>query len=173
VSYSLDASVTHFISTSVPIQIQRNSKARVPYHLVHPLWVYHCVDSNKLLSVDPFKLGGPSLQNNLRFLQQKQSTAPVAEPKSSNGIDNAAIQPDSLSNSSSGLSPSKSESPTKRMQTSEENPNFINDYLSQSRLHHLSSWKARLISQIKENLGTQPITAGRSDACHVTYVSSS
>lgn len=53
-----------------------------------------------------------------------------------------------------------SESPTKRMQTSEENPNFIADYLSQSRLHHLSTWKSKLIAQIKANMPDTNLSSG-------------
>lgn len=49
---------------------------------------------------------------------------------------------------------------SRQMQTSEENPNFIADYLAQSRLHHLSTWKSQLISEIKDNINTQQKVVG-------------
>lgn len=164
VSYSLDANVTHFVATAIPVYIQRKAKIKLPYHLVHPLWVFQCAASNKLLSVDLFALGASSLVHTLKMFE-KRLVMPEKAVESNGAEKNSAadVQPALVSEGSTVLaaSPMKlANSPPKRMLTSEENPNFIADYLSQSRLHHLSSWKTQLIARLKDNIGQQPVPAG-------------
>lgn len=54
--------------------------------------------------------------------------------------------------------------PQHRMQTSAENPNFVADYFSSSRLHHLSSWKIKFQEELELYLAStnkSPSTGAR------------
>lgn len=123
VTVIVDKETTHYISPSIPVYYYRNiDNIKENMSLVSPDWVIDSVKSNKRLPTLDYLLITPQISKYV-----SAHTEDNIEPKQS---------------------PDKPNRKRQRLLTTMENPNFVKDYMSSSRLHYLSTWKNELQTKI-------------------------
>jgi len=149
-SHDIEAGISHFVATEIPVWLLRKNQtpnvSTVKFKFVHPRWLVDSITAGVLLPTDNYKLRGDINRQTLdSFSISSSSAAPVAEATAppSNPPFLAPALPNPPSNAGA-----QTRQVTNRMLTSAENPNFVREYFENSRLHHLSAWKAKFQEQL-------------------------
>lgn len=132
--YSLSSSVTHVIASNLPAAKLRKMSAS-SCQVYKPEWITDSISADKLLPTDKYRLCSTTHgQKRLKF--QPVEAAPLAGPAPLTGPalpmeQQCSPSKGTLSNSSSSVASAGSS-------------NFVSEFHSHSRLHHLSTWSNEL-----------------------------
>eukprot|EP01129_Flabellula_baltica_P009227 TRINITY_DN3736_c0_g1_i1.p1 TRINITY_DN3736_c0_g1~~TRINITY_DN3736_c0_g1_i1.p1 ORF type:complete len:713 (+),score=175.33 TRINITY_DN3736_c0_g1_i1:152-2290(+) len=140
VVHFIDSTVTHFVSTELPVHLKKKLST-LKFVTVSPLWVLDCIVQEKKLPVHGYRTDLDKNTSVEDFVEDRRDESELEED-----IEIEEERRDELE-VDTGIRDEKS---SKRMLTSEENPNFILDYFSKSRLHHLSEWKTLFTEKMIE-----------------------
>nr|XP_047127953.1 DNA repair protein REV1 isoform X2 [Hydra vulgaris] len=154
--------VTHVIATNLTSSKIKDLKKND--QVVHPDWIVDCVSAGKLLPVDKYllystnKRDGTELKFNFDAKKTPESLqSHIIVPKTGKCLSENECIPH-LKNENGCIPHLKNENgciphlskhdysvnETKKLPCKAGDPNFISEYYSHSRLHHLSMWKAEL-----------------------------
>ncbi|XP_065648104.1 uncharacterized protein LOC100208934 isoform X4 [Hydra vulgaris] len=144
--------VTHVIATNLTSSKIKDLKKND--QVVHPDWIVDCVSAGKLLPVDKYLLYSTNKRDGteLKFNFDAKKTPETLQshiivPKTGKRLDENECIPHLKNENECIPHLSKhnySVNETKKLPCKAGDPNFISEYYSHSRLHHLSMWKAEL-----------------------------
>uniref|UniRef100_UPI00358EE42E DNA repair protein REV1 isoform X2 n=1 Tax=Myxine glutinosa TaxID=7769 RepID=UPI00358EE42E len=142
--YLSRSSTTHIIAVNLA---HSKFQALLGHKVVHPQWITNSIAAGKLLSYVPYRLQSAYAhsQKTLNF-----STAPFLNQASVDTLPSVDC---------TGQSPVQAEYVLKKSSTSSEkshraawsgNPEFISEFYSHSRLHHIATWRSEFDALIGE-----------------------
>lgn len=170
--------ITHYVNCFLPIYFLRElDKIKSKMALVSPHWILDSIANNKRMPTLSYSLNvvnadGVSSdgQTRISFASNSISTTssttqpsnalpvPISEasvPKPPTAASSVPTLVDDDSDDDMEYEDTRDNGGSHhRMQTSAENPNFVADYFSSSRLHHLSSWKIKFQEELELHLAT-------------------
>lgn len=186
-----NGNITHYVNCFLPIYFLRElDKIKSKMALVSPHWILDSIAHNKRMPTLAYSLNvvnadGVSSDGQTRISFASVSTASAntstaQQPAPSMPMASGANQTLDTSRPMPALAsaptlmeddsedemeydePRDTDGPQRRMQTSAENPNFVADYFSSSRLHHLSSWKIKFQEELELHLAAMNKSASTS-----------
>lgn len=145
----------------------------VPFRFVHPRWMLDSLEQNKLLPYEQYRLEGDPTRSAAPFFQPLSHTPEKSDasqrPATTSDLAAPAISrapPQQLITVASEHSVLQANQPIPQRVnfrrdvpgnplSAAENPNFLRDYLGNSRLHHLSSWRSKFQEHLVQLLNAK------------------